>query len=168
MRRKFLSVVLCVCMMLTMAPFAFATGSDDTSTTNTQEQAPVANSSSGGSGGSTTSVSLPNDNTGDLTISTDNAVLDGSAEGTANLTYTNGKISVTGNNVTIKNLTFGDGASLEVNADTFTLTGCIFNGSTYIRNPVSLNVSNATVTGNTFSATESDGTPAYYTLLSFL
>ena len=167
MIRKFLSVVLCVCMMLTMAPFAFATGSDDTSTTNTQEQAPVANSSSGGSGGSTTSVSLPNDNTGDLTISTDNAVLDGSAEGTANLTYTNGKISVTGNNVTIKNLTFGDGASLEVNADTFTLTGCIFNGSTYIRNPVSLNVSNATVTGNTFSATESDGTPAYYNAIEF-
>ena len=30
MRRKFLSVVLCVCMMLTMAPFAFAEGSDDT------------------------------------------------------------------------------------------------------------------------------------------
>lgn len=167
MRRKFLSVVLCVCMMLTMAPFAFATGSDDTSTTNTQEQAPVANSSSSGSGGSTTSVSLPKDNTGNLTISTDNAVLDGSAEGTANLTYTNGKISVTGNNVTIKNLTFGDGASLEVNADTFTLTGCIFNGSTYIRNPVSLNVSNATVTGNTFSATESDGTPAYYNAIEF-
>lgn len=30
MRRKFLSVVLCVCMMLTMVPFAFAEGSDDT------------------------------------------------------------------------------------------------------------------------------------------
>lgn len=28
MRRKFLSVVLCVCMMLTMAPFAFAEGDD--------------------------------------------------------------------------------------------------------------------------------------------
>lgn len=28
MRRKFLSVVLCVCMMLTMAPFAFAEGED--------------------------------------------------------------------------------------------------------------------------------------------
>ena len=28
MRRKFLSVVLCVCMMLTMAPFAFAAGED--------------------------------------------------------------------------------------------------------------------------------------------
>ena len=30
MRRKFLSVVLCVCMMLTMAPFAFAAGDDTT------------------------------------------------------------------------------------------------------------------------------------------
>lgn len=30
MRRKFLSVVLCVCMMLTMAPFAFAEDGDDT------------------------------------------------------------------------------------------------------------------------------------------
>lgn len=167
MRRKFLSVVLCVCMMLTMAPFAFAEGSDDTSTTNTQEQAPVANSSGSGSGSSTISVKLPNDNTGNLTISTDNAVLDGSAEGTANLIYTNGKISVTGNNVTIKNLTFGDGASLEVNADTFTLTDCTFNGSTYIRNPVSLNVSNATVTGNTFDGTQSTGTPSYYNAIEF-
>lgn len=31
MRRKFLSVVLCVCMMLTMAPFAFAADDDTTS-----------------------------------------------------------------------------------------------------------------------------------------
>ena len=30
MRRKFLSVVLCVCMMLTMVPFAFAAGDDTT------------------------------------------------------------------------------------------------------------------------------------------
>lgn len=32
MRRKFLSVVLCVCMMLTMAPFAFATEGKDSGT----------------------------------------------------------------------------------------------------------------------------------------
>lgn len=162
MRRKFLSVVLCVCMMMTMAPFAFATGSDDTSTTNTQEQAPVANSSSGGSGGSTTSVSLPNDNTGDLTISTDNAVLDGTG-----LTYTNGTITVTAANVTIKNLTFGNGASLKVNADTFTLVGCTFNSTTKIRTPVTLNVSNATVTGNSFDATQENGDPSYYNAIEF-
>lgn len=162
MRRKFLSVVLCVCMMLTMAPFAFAEGSDDTSTTNTQEQAPVANSSSSGSGGPTTSVSLPNDNTGDLTISTDNAVLDGRG-----LTYTNGTITVTAANVTIKNLTFGNGASLKVNADTFTLVGCTFNSTTKIRTPVTLNVSNATVTGNSFDATQENGDPSYYNAIEF-
>ena len=38
MRRKFLSVVLCVCMMLTMAPFAFAADDDETSA----ETTPVA------------------------------------------------------------------------------------------------------------------------------
>ena len=162
MRRKFLSVVLCVCMMLTMAPFAFAEGSDDTSTTNTQEQAPVANSSSSGSGGPTTSVSLPNDNTGDLTISTDNAVLDGRG-----LTYTNGTITVTAANVTIKNLTFGNGASLKVNADTFTLVGCTFNSTTKIRTPVTLNVSNATVTVNSFDATQENGDPSYYNAIEF-
>ena len=32
MRRKFLSVVLCVCMMLTMAPFAFAAEGEDSET----------------------------------------------------------------------------------------------------------------------------------------
>lgn len=34
MRRKFLSVVLCVCMMLTMAPFAFAAGDDTTNSSS--------------------------------------------------------------------------------------------------------------------------------------
>lgn len=34
MRRKFLSVVLCVCMMLTMAPFSFAEGEDVVATVN--------------------------------------------------------------------------------------------------------------------------------------
>lgn len=36
MRRKFLSVVLCVCMMLTMVPFAFAEGDELTSTLQSQ------------------------------------------------------------------------------------------------------------------------------------
>ena len=171
MRRKFLSVVLCVCMMLTMAPFAFAEGSDDTSTTNTQEQAPVANSSSGGSGGSTTSVSLPSGNSGNLTISTDNAVLDGT-----DLTYTNGTITVTAANVTIQNLTFGDKAALVVNTPgKFTLTGCTFTptktytkGSnnqtlTSVRTAVNLNVGEAVVTNNTFNGT----TDGYYNAIEF-
>lgn len=45
MRRKFLSVVLCVCMMLTMAPFAFAAGTEST-TPNPS----TGSASSGGSG----------------------------------------------------------------------------------------------------------------------
>lgn len=171
MRRKFLSVVLCVCMMLTMAPFAFAKGSDDTSTTNTQEQAPVANSSSSGSGGSTTSVSLPKNNTGNLTISTNNAVLDGRG-----LTYTNGTITVTAANVTIQNLTFGDKAALVVNTTgEFTLTGCTFTPTTTyakgsnnqtltsVRTAVTLNVGEAVVTNNTFDGV----TGGYYNAIEF-
>lgn len=55
MRRKLLSVVLCVCMMLTMAPFAFATGDSTTE----------LNISSGGAsgGGSVTPVAQVGDTT---------------------------------------------------------------------------------------------------------
>lgn len=172
MRRKFLSIVLCVCMMMTMVPFAFAAKESDTSTTNTQEQAPVANSSSGGSGGSTTSVSLPNNNTGNLTISKDNAVLDGSADGSSNLTYTNGIITVNADNVTIKNLVFGDNAKLVVNTTgKFTLTGCTFAPiqvynkatDTPVRTAVTLNVGEAVVTNNTFNGVAS----GYYNAIEF-
>lgn len=167
MRRKFLSVVLCVCMMLTMAPFAFAEG-DDTSTEITQEQ---SNSSGSGSGGSTTSVSLPSGNSGNLTINTDNAVLDGTG-----LTYTNGTITVTAANVTIQNLTFGDKAALVVNTTgKFTLTGCTFTPTTTytkdsnnqtltsVRTAVNLNVGEAVVTNNTFNGT----TDGYYNAIEF-
>lgn len=150
MRRKFLSVVLCVCMMLTMAPFAFA----------------AEGGSSGGGGGSSSSVSATDtwseNKTGDLTITKDNAVIDGNG-----MTYTNGTITVSSTNVTIKNLTFGNGASLKVNADTFTLVGCTFNSTTKIRTPVTLNVSNATVTGNSFDATQENGDPSYYNAIEF-
>ena len=150
MRRKFLSVVLCVCMMLTMAPFAFAEGV----------------SSGGGGGGSSSSVSATDtwseNKTGDLTITENNAVIDGNG-----MTYTNGTITVSSTNVTIKNLTFGNGASLKVNADTFTLVGCTFNSTTKIRTPVTLNVSNATVTGNSFDATQENGDPSYYNAIEF-
>ena len=150
MRRKLLSVVLCVCMMLTMVPFAFAEGV----------------SSGGGGGGSSSSVSATDtwseNKTGDLTITKDNAVIDGNG-----MTYTNGTITVSSTNVTIKNLTFGNGASLKVNADTFTLVGCTFNSTTKIRTPVTLNVSNATVTGNIFDATQENGDPSYYNAIEF-
>lgn len=172
MRRKFLSVVLCVCMMLTMAPFAFAEGSDDTSTTNTQEQAPVANSSGSGSGSPTTSVTLPSGNSGNLTISTDNAVLDGSVDGSSKLTYINGIITVNADNVTIKNLVFGDNAKLVVNTTgKFTLTGCTFAPTqvynkatdTPVRTAVTLNVGEAVVTNNIFDGV----TGGYYNAIEF-
>lgn len=168
MRRKFLSVVLCVCMMMTMAPFAFAAEGGDTSTESTQEQ---SNSSGSGSGGSTTSVSLPSGNSGNLTISTDNAVLDGT-----DLTYTNGTITVTAANVTIQNLTFGDKAALVVNTTgEFTLTGCTFTPTTTyakgsnnqtltsVRTAVTLNVGEAVVTNNTFDGV----TGGYYNAIEF-
>ena len=155
MRRKFLSVVLCVCMMLTMAPFAFAEGV----------------SSGGGGGGSSSSVSATDtwseNKTGDLTITKDNAVIDGNA-----MTYTNGTITVSAANVTIKNLKFGDKAALIVNtAEKFTLTGCTFTPGTVcdsetlkpVRTAVKLNVGEAVVTNNTFNGV----TNGYYNAIEF-
>lgn len=154
MRRKFLSVVLCVCMMLTMAPFAFAEGV-----------------SSGGGGGSSSSVSATatwsENKTGDLTITEDNAVIDGNGK-----TYTDGTITVSAANVTIKNLTFGDKAALVVNtAGKFTLTGCTFTPVTVcdsetlkpVRTAVTLNVGEAVVTNNTFNGV----TNGYYNAIEF-
>ena len=63
MRRKLLSVVLCVCMMLTMVPFAFAAENSETPTGAAQGQ-----ESSSGSGGSS-SNSLPEaDSNGIITL----------------------------------------------------------------------------------------------------
>ena len=155
MRRKFLSVVLCVCMMLTMAPFAFAT----------------EGGSSGGGGGSSSSVSATatwsENKTGDLTITEDNAVIDGNGK-----TYTDGTITVSAANVTIKNLTFGDKAALVVNtAGKFTLTGCTFTPGTVcdsetlkpVRTAVKLNVGEAVVTNNAFNGV----TNGYYNAIEF-
>lgn len=60
MRRKFLSVVLCVCMMLTMVPFAFAEGTDTGSNaegTDTTIPADTDTDTTGGSGSSNDSSS---------------------------------------------------------------------------------------------------------------
>ena len=61
MRRTFLSVVLCVCMMLTMAPFAFAEGDSTTE----------LNISSGGGGYET---SLPEAINETITLTKDTAL----------------------------------------------------------------------------------------------
>lgn len=69
MRRKLLSVVLCVCMMLTMAPFAFAADSDDGATTEIGAEGGSSNTSSSGSGGTTLQAQINAINsTGTITL----------------------------------------------------------------------------------------------------
>ena len=147
MKKRLLSAFLAVMMVLTMAPVAFAADGGEA----------VAQQG--------TSVSLPTDNKGDLIISDDGAVLDGTKE-----IYTNGTITVNAANVTIKNLTFGDKAKLVVNTSgKFTLTGCTFAPDTnntqtgFIRTAVNLNVGEAEVTDNTFEGV----TNGYYNAIEF-
>ena len=146
MKRKLLSTFLAFVMALSLLPTAaLATDTDDSTGTGGVIEAGTAGT------------------LGAFTISNDDTVFDGAGK-----VLKNGALTVTGNNVTVKNLTFGDGASLKVNtAGSFTLTGCTFNGTTYVRTPVSLNVGSATVTGNTFDGTQSDGTPSYYNAIEF-
>lgn len=145
MKRRVLSAFLAVMMVLTMAPVAFAADEGDA--------APQS------------SVSLPANHTGDFTISEEGAVLDGTG-----VTYTDGTITVTAADVTIKNLTFGDKAKLVVNTSgKFTLTGCTFAPDTnntqtgFIRTAVNLNVGEAEVTDNTFEGV----TNGYYNAIEF-
>lgn len=147
MKRRLLSAFLAVMMVLTMAPVAFAADEGDT--------APQS------------SVSLPANNTGDFTISEEGAVLDGTG-----VTYTDGTITVTAADVTIKNLIFGDKAKLVVNTSgKFTLTGCTFAPQTVynkatelsVRTAVNLNVGEAEVTNNTFEGV----TNGYYNAIEF-
>ena len=99
--------------------------------------------------------------TGDLTYTTADETISG-------FTYTSGTITINAENVTVENVTFGDGARLEVNTPgRFTLKNCTFNGKTEVRTPVTLNVGSATVTGNTFNGTKEDGTPSYYNAIEF-
>ena len=149
MKKRLLSAFLAVMMVLTMAPVAFAADGGEA----------VAQQG--------TSVSLPTDNKGNLTISDDGAVLDGTKE-----TYTNGTITVNAANVTIKNLTFGDQAKLVVNTSgKFTLTGCTFTPETVynkatelpVRTAVKLNVGEAEVTNNTFKGVAN----GYYNAIEF-
>ena len=99
--------------------------------------------------------------TGDLTYTTADETISG-------FTYTSGTITINAENVTVENVTFGDGARLEVNTPgRFTLKNCTFNGKTEVRTPVTLNVGSATVTGITFNGTKEDGTPSYYNAIEF-
>ena len=66
MRRKLLSVALCVCMMFTMVPFAFAADGDDGATT-------PSTSSSSGAGGNGSSTTNTITNEAELRAALDNA-----------------------------------------------------------------------------------------------
>ena len=149
MKRKLLSVFLSLAMVLTMMPvFAMA------------EDTPV--------GGSTTDANVEptgsyEDRTGDMTYSDDNGTV-------SDLNYSKGVMTVTGNNVTVKNVNFGDKAKLIVNTTgTFTLENCTFNPKTAygpegsIRTAVTLNVGKAVVKDNKFDGV----TNGYYNAIEF-
>ena len=149
MKRKLLSVFLSLAMVLTMMPvFAMA---EDTSV-----------------GGGTSDVNIEltesyTDKTGNVTYSTND-------ETVSYLNYSNGIMTVTGNNVTVKNVKFGDKAKLIVNTTgIFTLENCTFNPETVygtegsIRTAVTLNVGQAVVKDNKFGGV----TDGYYNAIEF-
>ena len=111
MRRKFLSFVLCVCMMLTMAPFAFAEGNDG-ATTEIGVEGGSSNTSSGGSGGTTLQDQINAiGSTGTITLNrtyTEDVTIPASKNITLNL---NGQ---TLQNVTTNTITVENGATLTV------------------------------------------------------
>ena len=107
MRRKFLSVVLCVCMMLTMAPFAFAADETGISETEIVTTNPPSSSSGSGSGsgvvtaGITTEDALKEAISNAATAENKIVTLDGDIDLTSQLTI-NTSITLNGNGHTIK------------------------------------------------------------------
>lgn len=93
MRRKFLSVVLCVCMMLTMAPFAFAAGTDTGSNTEGAGTSTPANSG-GGAGSVSTSTTNAITNDTDLKTALNNAS-DGDTITISDTIYINAPLVIT-------------------------------------------------------------------------
>ena len=145
MKRKLLSVFLSLAMVLTMMPvFAMADTSVGGGTTPGANVEPTESYT---------------DIKGDVTYSTDDKTV-------SDLNYSNGVMTVTGNNVTVKNVKFGDKAKLIVNTTgTFTLENCTFNPETEgsIRTAVKLNVKEAVVKNNIFG-----GVPnGYYNAIEF-
>lgn len=112
MRRKFLSVVLCVCMMMTMAPFAFAAYTDDGATTEIGAEGGSSSGSSSGSGGTTLQSEINAiDSTGTITLNrtyTEDLTIPANKNITLNL---NGQ---TLKNVTTDTITVEKGATLTV------------------------------------------------------
>ncbi len=151
MKQRILAILLSLTMMFTLVPTAMAEG----------DEAPA--------GGEPTPVethAVKTTKTGDVTYSADDAKIE-------NLVYTSGTMTVTGANVTIENVTFGDNAALVVNTTgDFTLTNCQFapdteygkDGNVGVRTAVYLKIGGtATVTNNTFEGVDN----GYYNAIEF-
>lgn len=151
MKQRILAILLSLTMIFTLVPTAMAEG----------DEAPA--------GGESTPVethAVKTTKTGDVTYSADDAKIE-------NLVYTSGTMTVTGANVTIENVTFGDNAALVVNTTgDFTLTNCQFapdteygkDGNVGVRTAVYLKIGGtATVTNNTFEGVDN----GYYNAIEF-
>ena len=151
MKQRILAILLSLTMIFTLVPTAMAEG----------DEAPA--------GGEPTPVethAVKTTKTGDVTYSADDAKIE-------NLVYTSGTMTVTGANVTIENVTFGDNAALVVNTTgDFTLTNCQFapdteygkDGNVGVQTAVYLKIGGtATVTNNTFEGVDN----GYYNAIEF-
>ena len=151
MKQRILAILLSLTMIFTLVPTAMAEG----------DEAPA--------GGEPTPVethAVKTTKTGDVTYSVDDAKIE-------NLVYTSGTMTVTGANVTIENVRFGDNAALVVNTTgDFTLTNCQFapdteygkDGNVGVRTAVYLKIGGtATVTNNTFEGVDN----GYYNAIEF-
>ena len=138
MRRKFLSVVLCVCMMLTMAPFAFAAG-------ETESETPTPPSNSSGSGSGSGAVTAG--------ITTEKALKDAISAASENETITlGGSITLTAPIIIKKKIT------LDMDGHTFSSTQDIWNDATSAWSFISVQANgDLTITGNgTFQTNAND------------
>lgn len=170
MRRKFLSVVLCVCMMLTMAPFAFAAGETESATTN------LSSSSSGsgsGSGVVTAGITTEDALKKAISAASDNATikLDRDITLTSTLNITK-NITLNGDGHTISGSVASGTSFIDVsipNNGDFTLTNCKIVPTAQVTSNAAISLSVAgkvTVTDCTFGAS-SDTAGHMYNGLEF-
>lgn len=168
MRRKFLSVVLCVCMMLTMAPFAFAAGETASATTN-----PPSSSSGSGSGAVTAGITTEDALKKAISAASDNATikLDRDITLTSTLNITK-NITLNGDGHTISGSVASGTSFIDVsipNNGDFTLTNCKIVPTAQVTSNAAISLSVAgkvTVTDCTFGAS-SDTAGHMYNGLEF-
>lgn len=168
MRRKFLSVVLCVCMMLTMAPFAFAAGETESATTNLP-------SSSFGSGSGAVTAGITTEDALKKAISAasdnDTIKLDRDITLTSTLNITK-NITLNGDGHTISGSVASGTSFIDVsipNNGDFTLTNCKIVPTAQVTSNAAISLSVAgkvTVTDCTFGAS-SDTAGHMYNGLEF-